>query len=141
MMKEGMDDEIWYIEDILKGLSRNFYGRLIFAGIIDDKAKLMHFQKGESRFVLSISRQNALDVQVSLILSLAKQFEDFAGPLDNVILSGKKYDLAVTEILPQLHLYVICAKGSAADILDMVARVVEVGPHKSQELIEDEWYS
>ena len=123
-----------YVEDILKRLSRNFYRQLVFAGIIDDTAKLLHFQKGEAGFPLTISRQNAIDVQISFLSSLAKQFQDFAGKLDFVIMSFGKNDIIVIEVLPKMFLYVICTKGSAPDMADMLTKLVEENPY-----LEDEW--
>lgn len=137
-----------YIQDVLKRLSRNFYDRLLFAGIIDSKAKLIHFQKGETPFLLPIDRQNALDVQVSLVFSLSKQFEDVAGPLVNTILTCENYEVVVMDILLDSILYVICTKGAAVDIADMLTKLVEDMPntrprkrtdHQNQEFVEDEW--
>ena len=131
-----------YILDILRRLSRNFYGRLIFAGIIDEKAKLIHFQKGEVAFRLPIERQNALDVQVSLMLTLARQFEDFARPLTHVVLTYHGCEIIMMDILPQLHLYVICTKGSAAGMTDMLTKLVEEAPRRIEsgsDFVEDEW--
>jgi hypothetical protein len=131
-----------YILDILRRLSRNFYGRLIFAGIIDEKAKLIHFQKGEVAFRLPIERQNALDVQVSLMLTLARQFEDFARPLTHIVLTYHGCEIVMMDVLPQLHLYVICTKGSSSGMTDMLTKLVEEAPGRVEtrsHFVEDEW--
>ena len=117
---------------------------MIFAGIIDDKAKLIHFQKGDVAFLLPFERQNALDVQVSLMLSLAKQLEDFAGGLNHTILSFHDCEIIIMEVLPHSFLYVICIKGAATDMTDMLIRLVEERPRtrvgeRKRDLIEDEW--
>jgi len=136
------NSEEQYILDILRRLSRNFYGRLIFAGIIDEKAKLIHFQKGEVAFRLPIERQNALDVQVSLMLTLGRQFEDFARPLTHIVLTYHGCEVIMMEVLPQLYLYVICTKGSAAGMTDMLTKLVEEAPGRVErrpDFVEDEW--
>jgi hypothetical protein len=116
---------------------------LVFAGIVDEKAKLIHFQKGEVAFRLPIDRQNALDVQVSLMLSLGRQFEDFAGTLNHVVLTFRGSEIILMEILPRLYLYVICTAGSAPGMTDMLAKLVEEGPGRvlqgKRDFIEDEW--
>ena len=139
---ELANSEERYILDILRRLSRNFYGRLIFAGIIDDKAKLIHFQKGEVAFRLPIERQNALDVQVSLMLTLGRQFEDFARPLTHMVLTYHGCEIIMMDVLPQLHMYVICTKGSAAGMTDMLTKLVEEAPGRvarGPDFVEDEW--
>lgn len=136
-----------YIQDILKRLSRNFYDRLLFAGIIDEKAKLIHFQKGEATFLLPIERQNALDVQVSLVFSLSKQFEDIAGSLTHTVLTCEDCEIIIMDIMIDSILYVICTKGAASDIADMLTKLIEDAPEKRErqmvgrhkEFIEDEW--
>lgn len=136
-----------YIQRILKSLSRNFYDRLLFAGIIDEKAKLIHFQKGEEAFLLPVERQNALDVQVSLVFTLAKQFEDLGGPLVHTILTFHDCEIIVADILRGSILYVICTNGSE-EIADMLTRLMEDAPERTgmkvtkrqkEEFIEDEW--
>lgn len=134
-----------YVEGVLKSLSREFYDRLIFAGIIDEKAKLIHFQKGEAAQFLPMDRQNALDVQVSLVFTLAKQFEDFGGPLVHTILTFQDCDVIIMNVLRDSILYVICTSGSS-EIAEMLTRLVEDMPrridktyNKGQEFIEDEW--
>jgi len=136
-----------YVQYILKNLSRNFYDRLLFAGIIDEKAKLVHFQKGEASFLLPLERQNALDVQISLVFALAKQFEDFGGPLAHTVLTFADCEVIIMDILADSVLYVICAAG-AADVVDMLSKLIEEKPAsqgerrnaKSQkEFVEDEW--
>jgi len=133
-----------YIQDILRRLSRNFHGRLIFAGIIDEKAKLIHFQKGDVAFLLPFERQNALDVQISLMLSLGKQLEDFAGGLSHTVLSFHDCEIIIAEVLARSFLYVICTRGAAGDMTDMLMRLVEEGPEtrmvgRKPGLVEDEW--
>ena len=133
-----------YIQDILKRLSRNFHGRLIFAGIIDDKAKLIHFQKGDVAFLLPFERQNALDVQISLMLSMGKQLEDFAGGLSHTVLSYRDCEIIIMEVLTNSFLYVICTKGAASDMTDMLMRLIEASPEtktgeRERDLVQDEW--
>lgn len=143
-----VNPEEQYVQGILKGLSRNFYDRLLFAGIIDEKAKLIHFQKGEASFLLPMERQNALDVQVSLVFALAKQFEDFGGPLVHTILTFEDCEVVIMDILANSVLYVICT-GGAADIVDMLTKLIEEKPERVSkygatqgqkgEFVEDEW--
>ena len=142
-----MNPEEEYIQDVLRRLSRNFQGRLIFAGILDESAKLIHFQKGEVVFRLAFNRQAALDVQVSLAADLARQFEDFAGSLLHLVITYKDCEVIIMSILRNSTLYVICTRGASAGISDMLTKMAENSPEKrpgsisshQQEFIEDEW--
>jgi hypothetical protein len=142
-----VNSEEEYIQDILRRLSRKFQGRLIFAGIIDENAKLVHFQKGNVAFRLPTDRQAALDVQVSLLLQLAKQFEDFAASLTQLVMTFNECEIVIMKILNDSVLYVICRRGAASDISNMLAKFVEDGPekglqptnHEQRSFIEDEW--
>ena len=135
-----------FVEDILKRLSLNFQEKLVFAGVIDRKAKLIHFQKGEISFLLPIHRQNALDVQMSLLFMLVKQLEDLSGSLDFAIFSFSKYESVLVELFPGSSLYVVCKKGAAANIADMLTRLLENSPcgelnaTEGEEFVEEEWF-
>jgi hypothetical protein len=111
------------VENIFNVLTGNFPAQLIFAGIIDDRAKLLHFQKGKFPLMLPIDRQNALDVQLSLVWTISKQLEDFAGSLVHTVLTFSDADVIVKQISTKLMLYVICAKTSGTEILDALNKL------------------
>jgi hypothetical protein len=131
-----------YVEDIFKLLTRNFSGQLIFAGVIDEKAKLLHFQKGKYPLALPVDRQNALDVQLSLVWTISKQLEDFAGLLVHTILTFSDSEVIVMQVSTKLMLYIICTRNSAAAILDTLAKLIKESNGKLAEeddYVEHEW--
>ena len=130
------------VQDIFKELTRNFPGQLIFAGIIDDRAKLLHFQKGKFPLMLPVDRQNALDVQLSLVWTISKQLEDFAGQLVHTVLTFKDADVIVMQISAKLMLYIICTKKSGPAILDALNKLFKESSGKLAEkddYEEHEW--
>jgi hypothetical protein len=130
-----------HVEDIFKLLTRNFSGQLIFAGVIDERAKLLHFQKGKHPLMLPIDRQNALDVQLSLIWTISKQFEDFTGLLVHTVLTFTDSEVIVMQISSKLMLYIICTRKSASAILDMLTELIKESNNKlaDDDYIEHEW--
>lgn len=133
-MNEGQD-ESGYWEFLLDSLSDGFYDTLIFIGVIDEKAKLLHFQKGKSKFVLPPSDQQVHDLKISIMFSVAKYLENLAGCLEYVVLYFKSYELIVIEMLPMRYIYAVCRKGSAADIADMLMGLIGEDLYEKHKLL------
>ena len=112
------------VESIFGVLGKKFSDRLIFAGVVDPKAKLIHFQKGAYTLFLPIDRQNALDVQLSLVCSLSQQLEDIGGKLDHTVLTFKDCEIVILQVSSGSVLYVICSRGSAAAISHALLKLV-----------------
>lgn len=135
---------------VLVELSRNFRDHLILAGIVDEKAKLMDYQKGEvTSFQVTGVRQNKLGINASLVFALAKQLEEFAGPLAHSVLTYDDYEVVIMGISPGSILYAICTAGASSDIVEALPRLVEAAPLKEsqkwmvagsdQDFVSSEW--
>lgn len=68
-----------YVERLLDRIESSASKSLIFAGVLDNNAKLLSFRKGSAQFSLPIERHDTLDVQLSLMFSLIRQLEDISG--------------------------------------------------------------
>jgi hypothetical protein len=132
--------EALHIEDIFNLLTKDFPRQLVFAGVIDDRAKLLHFQKGKIPLVLPIDRQNALDVQLSLVWTISKQLEDFTGPLAHTVLTFSGSEVILLQISTKLMLYIICTTGSSADIVDSLTNLIKESGKIADDYVEHEWY-
>jgi hypothetical protein len=144
-----MEHEKEQIRDILTWLSRNFSDRMILACVVDEKAKLIDYQKGIMQFGRTTSKHSDINIKISLIFSLAKQFEDFAGPLAHSVITYDNHEVVIMDISGTI-LYIICTVGSASDIVDELTRRVEDVPvreetkkwqvtHHDQDFISSDW--
>jgi hypothetical protein len=144
-----MEHEKEQIRDILTWLSLNFSDRMILACVVDEKAKLIDYQKGIMQFGRTTSKHSDINIKISLIFSLAKQFEDFAGPLAHSVITYDNHEVAIMDISGTI-LYIICTVGSASDIVDELTRQVEDAPvreetnkwqvtHHDQDFISSDW--
>jgi hypothetical protein len=127
-----MEKEKEHVQDILGWLSRNFHDYLILAGIVNEKAKLIDYKKGTGHMQLSSGRQNDININVSLIFSLAKQFEDFTGSLAHSVMTYDDHDVIIMDVSAGTILYVICAAGAASDIIDGLIRLNEDVPVREE---------
>ena len=139
------------IRGILTWLSVNFHDRLVLSGTIDEKAKLIDYQKGTvAPLRLTNARQNDFDIEVSLVFALAKQFEDLAGSLAHSVLTYDEYEVIIMGLSPGSVLYIVCTPGSSSEIIDGVTRLVEDVPalgtptsrvtaEHSQDIVRSEW--
>ena len=118
-----------HIRDVLLRLSGYFHEHLILAGIVDQKAKLLDYQIGTvTEPQMAHVRQNDLNVKVSLIFALAKQFEGFTGSLSHSVLTYDDYEMIIMDISEGAILFVICTSGAATDIVDSLTRLTEDAP-------------
>ena len=128
------------VESIFRVLTEKFSDKLIFAGVIDPKAKLIHFQKGTYALFLPIDRQNALDVQLSLVCSLSQQLEDIGGKLAHTVLTFVDCEIVILQISSGSILYVICSRESAAPISYSLSKLVnDAAKFTEDDYIEHEW--
>ena len=135
-----------FLDKLVMKLSKEFGKELSFVGVIDEKAKLMYSQKGESGLpLLTPGRENVLGVQLSLSFSMLKQVENLLGTLSHVVLTYDKYEIVLSEILSNSIIYLVCNKGRAARIVETLTKIVQEGPDRtskgtsSEEIVEDDW--
>jgi hypothetical protein len=88
---------------------------LIFAGVLDNNAKLLSFRSGQANFSLPVERHETLDVQISLMFSLIRQLEDIAGTHKFTVtrFAGQNIFLFGTA---DLHVFVITSPTSEEQI-------------------------
>lgn len=121
-----------HVQDILEWLSQSFPEDLILAGVVNGKAKTIDYQKGSDLLQLNGLRQNDINVNVSLIFSLAKQFEDFTGSLAHSVITYDDYEVIIMDIAVDMILYVICATGAASAIVDGLTSKKEDVPDREE---------
>jgi hypothetical protein len=94
------------IEKLLDKIDVDLSNFLIFAGVLDNNAKLLSFRRGKASFSLPIERHETLDVQISLMFSLIRQLEDITGTHKFTVtrFAGQNIFLFGT---PDLHVFVI----------------------------------
>lgn len=128
------------VERIFGVLTKKFSDKLIFAGVIDSKAKLIHFQKGAYTLILPIDRQNALDVQLSLVCSLSQQLEDIGGKLAHTVLTFVNCEIIILQVSTESILYVICSSGSATPISHTLSKLLsDEAQFTEDDYVEHEW--
>ena len=127
-----MEKEKEHVQDILAWLSRNFHDYLILAGIVNEKAKLIDYKQGTGHLQLSSVRQNDININTSLIFSLAKQFEDLTGSLAHSVMTYDDHEVIIMDVSAGTILYVICTAGAASDIIDGLTRLNENVPVREE---------
>jgi hypothetical protein len=133
-----------FLDKLVMKLSKEFGVQMSFVGVIDEKAKLMYSQKGESGFPLNPNRENVLGVQLSLSFSMLKQIENLLGNLSHIVLTYDKHEVVLSEIVSNSIIYVICNRGSAGAIVNALVKMIDEGPRKHSKngnYVEDEWSS
>lgn len=133
-----------FLDKLVMKLSKEFGAQLSFVGVIDEKAKLMYSQNGESSFPLNPSRENVLGVQLSLSFSMLKQIENLLGNLSHIVLTYDKHEVVLSEIVSNSIIYVICNRGSAGAVVSALVKMIDEGPRKHSKngsYVEDEWPS
>ena len=80
---------------ILDKISSELDDSLVFAGALDNNAKLLSFRKGTGKFSLPVERHDTLDVQISLLFSLLRQLEDISGNHRFTLTRFEKYDFCL----------------------------------------------
>jgi hypothetical protein len=113
------------IESILDKIDADISNLLVFAGILDNNAKLLSFRRGKASFSLPIERHDTLDVQLSLMFSLIRQLEDISGVHKFSMIRFGKHEIYLFGS-PDLHVFVITSPGSEAQITKKLGELVAV---------------
>ncbi|HKU49835.1 MAG TPA: hypothetical protein VJP79_07785, partial [Nitrososphaera sp.] len=114
------------IERLLDKIDSDLSDFLVFAGILDNNAKLLSYRVGKSSFSLPIERHDTLDVQIALMFSLIKQLEDISGPHKLTVTRFAKHDIFMFGN-QELHIFVITSPTSeervAKSLVDLVSTI------------------
>lgn len=111
------------IERILDKIDADISNYLIFAGVLDNNAKLLSFRRGKASFSLPIERHDTLDVQLSLMFSLIRQLEDISGVHRFTVTRFAKHDIFLFGT-PELHIFVITSPTSEEQVVKTLAELV-----------------
>jgi len=119
------------IERLLDKIDADISNFLIFAGVLDNNAKLISFRRGKASFSLPIERHDTLDVQLSLMFSLIRQLEDISGPHKFTVTRFARHDIFLFGTA-DLHVFVITAPTSegqvAKTLAELVATMIDAEP-------------
>ena len=114
------------IEKLLDKIDSDLSDFLVFAGILDNNAKLLSYRVGKSSFSLPIERHDTLDVQIALMFSLIKQLEDISGAHKLSVTRFAKHDIFMFGN-QDLHIFVITSPTSeervAKSLVDLVSTI------------------
>lgn len=111
------------IERLLDKIDADISNFLIFAGVLDNNAKLISFRRGKASFSLPIERHDTLDVQLSLMFSLIRQLEDISGPHKFTVTRFARHDIFLFGT-SDLHIFVITAPTSEGQVAKTLAELV-----------------
>jgi hypothetical protein len=111
------------IERLLDKIETDISDFLIFAGVLDNNAKLISFRRGKASFSLPIERHDTLDVQLALTFSLIRQLEDISGPHKFTVMRFGRHDIFMFGT-PDLHMFVITAPTSEGHIAKALTELV-----------------
>jgi hypothetical protein len=95
---------------------------LIFAGVLDNNAKLISFRRGKS-LSLPVERHDTLDVQLSLMFSLIRQLGDISGPHKFTVTRFARHDIFLFGT-SDLHFFVITSPTSEGQVAKTLADLV-----------------
>jgi hypothetical protein len=96
---------------------------LIFAGVLDNNAKLLSFRRGKAGFSLPIERHDTLDVQLSLMFSLIRQLEDICGTHELTASRFAKQGVFLFGT-NELHIFVITSPASDGQVATKLSELV-----------------
>lgn len=111
------------IERLLDKIDSDLSNFLIFAGVLDNNAKLLSFRRGKASFSLPTERHETLDVQISLMFSLIRQLEDITGSHEFTITRFAKQDIFLFGTT-DLHVFVITLPTSDDQIANSLSGLV-----------------
>jgi hypothetical protein len=111
------------IERILDKIDSEISKYLIFAGVLDNNAKLLSFRRGKASFSLPVERHDTLDVQLSLMFSLIRQLEDISGSHRFTVTRFAKYDIFLFGT-SELHVFVMTLPTSEGQVVKTLAELV-----------------
>jgi hypothetical protein len=125
------------IEKLLDKIDTDLSNFLIFAGVLDNNAKLLSFRRGKASFSLPIERHETLDVQISLMFSLIRQLEDITGMHKFTVTRFARQDIFLFGT-SDLHVFVITPPTSEeqvaktlAELVTMITNSPELAPNKT----------
>jgi hypothetical protein len=110
------------IERLLDKIDAEISNFLIFAGALDNNAKLLSFRRGKASFSLPIERHDTLDVQLSLLFSLIRQLEDISGPHKFSMTRFARHDIFLFGT-QELHVFVITSPTSEGQVAKTLAEL------------------
>ena len=111
------------IENLLDKIDSDLSEFLVFAGILDNNAKLLSYRVGKSSFSLPIERHDTLDVQIALMFSLIKQLEDISGSHKLSVTRFAKHDIFMFGS-QDLHIFVITTPTSEERVAKTLVELV-----------------
>ena len=111
------------IERLLDKIDADISNFLIFAGVLDNNAKLISFRRGKASFSLPLERHDTLDVQLSLMFSLIRQLEDISGSHKFTIMRFTRHDIFMFGT-SDLHIFVITSPTSEGQVAKTLAEMV-----------------
>lgn len=114
------------IESLLDKIDADLSDFLVFAGILDNNAKLLSYRVGKGSFSLPVERHDTLDVQIALMFSLIKQLEDISGSHKLSVTRFANHDIFMFGT-SDLHIFVITSPTSeervAKTLVDLVGKI------------------
>jgi len=111
------------VERLLDKIDADLANFLIFAGVLDNNAKLLSFRRGKASFSLPTERHETLDVQISLMFSLIRQLEDITGSHEFSVTRFEKQDIFLFGT-SDLHVFVITLPTSDEQIAKILTGMV-----------------
>jgi len=111
------------IERLLDRIDTDISNSLIFAGVLDNNAKLLSFRRGKASFSMPIERHDTLDVQLSLMFSLIRQLEDISGLHKFTATRFARHDIFLFGT-PELHIFVIASPTFEGQVEKTLAELV-----------------
>ncbi|MEW6605412.1 MAG: hypothetical protein AB1351_12100, partial [Thermoproteota archaeon] len=121
------------IERLLDKIDADISEFLIFAGVLDNNAKLVSFRRGKASFSLPIERHDTLDVQLSLMFSLIRQLEDISGPHKFTVTRFGRHDIFLFGT-SGMHVFVITSPTSEGQVAKALAEMVAMLGDSEQQL-------
>jgi hypothetical protein len=119
------------IEKLLDKIDADLSNFLIFAGVLDNNAKLLSFRRGKASFSLPIERHETLDVQISLMFSLIRQLEDITGMHKFTVTRFARQDIFLFGT-SDLHVFVITPPTSEEQVAKTLAELVTMITNSSE---------
>jgi hypothetical protein len=110
------------IERLLDKIDSDISNFLIFAGVLDNNAKLLSFRRGKASFSLPVERHDTLDVQLSLMFSLIRQLEDISGPHKLTVTRFARHDIYLFGN-SDVHIFVITSPNSEGQVANTLAEL------------------
>lgn len=111
-------------DKVLDKVSSELEDSLVFAGALDNNAKLLGFRKGSSKMALPVERHETLDVQISLLFSLLHQLEDIAGMHKFTVTRFGKYNIFLFGT-NDIHLFIVSNPGYDENISQVMSQILE----------------